>query len=262
MSDDIGLSDPLSTLRFFLEHTSSGRSERMEKGDPVPSAVKLPTSSEERIALPEPELLPDRQVNFLELVELRTTQRQFAEDPLTLQDLSYLLWCSQGVKTGLSDGGSMRNVPSAGARHPFETYLYLQRVEGLEPGFYQFLAFEHALSPCRELSDAEGAGKRFLSAFRTKAVAETSAAIFVWAAEADRMLYRFGTRGIRYLYLDAGHVCQNLYLAAETLRLGACALGAFDDATLNEALHLDGEDGEFAVYAAAVGRPQSSLWMD
>ena len=144
----------------------------------------------------------------------------------------------------------MRTVPSAGARHAFETYLYLQRVEGLAPGLYRFLPLEHALV---ELSLDSACLSAVPAAFKLPALVEQSAVTFLWAAVAARMEYLFGLRAYRYLFLDAGHVCQNLYLAAHTLQLGTCAIGSFDDQRINAALALDGE-AEFLNYAASVGK--------
>lgn len=245
--------DQQELLRQVLGQTRSLESARRKNGEPPP-AEKQPPEGAKLLPLPEPELLPDTQVNFLELIELRTTQRKYSGESLNLKELSYLLWCTQGVKMAMPNGGSRRNVPSAGARHAFETYLFVQRVDGLPAGFYRFLAFEHALLPLRELSATTDAREAFLSSFHSRPVVENSAVTFVWAAEPERMLYPYGARGIRYLYLDAGHVCENLYLAAESMRLGACALGAFEDEQLGTALGMDQANGEFAIYGAAVGK--------
>ncbi len=211
---------------------------------PYPTTAKL-------IALPEPELLPDQQVNFLELIELRSTIRTYnTEQELTKKELSYLLWCTQGVKMGLPGGGTMRTVPSAGARHAFETYLFLQRVEGIPAGIYRFLPLEHALLPVDITTTAM---YTVAESFKAVSLIRSSAVTFIWTAVLERMTYLFGNRAYRYLFLDAGHVCENLYLAAQNLRIGVCAIGAFYDDKLNTALHLDGKE-TFPVYAATVGK--------
>ena len=189
-------------------------------------------------------------MNFLELIELRSTVREYSGKDLSLKELSFLLWCTQGVKMGLPGGGTMRNVPSAGARHAFETYLYLKRVEGLEPGLYRFLPLEHALLLVDPAAERLGA---VADGFKAGAMVRNSAVTFIWTAELQRMEYMFGARAWRYLFLDAGHVCQNLYLAAQTRQIGVCAVGAFYDDKLNAALALDGTQ-RFAVYAATAGK--------
>ena len=204
------------------------------------------------ISMPEPGLLPDIQVNFLEMVELRASVRRYADKAVSLKELSFLLWCTQGVKMAMPSGATMRNVPSAGARHAFATYLLLQRIEGLEPGLYRFLPLEHALCPMRTGAEVI---KTFLPAFPAAPMVEASAATFLWCADYARMADKYGARSLRYLFLDAGHICQNLYLAAQALRLGVCAVGAFYDQVLNDALGMDGNN-DFAAYAATVGWPE------
>ena len=224
----------------------------MEGAEP-PAPEKAVSPGPKIIPLPEPELLPDMPVNFLEVIELRASVRQYSQVPLTIKELSYLLWCTQGVKMGLPKGASKRNVPSAGARHAFETYLFIQNVKGIKPGLYRYLAFEHALLPLRT---AEEMGEAFCACFRAQNMTKNNAVTFVWSAVPERMTYLFGSRAYRYLFLDAGHVCQNLYLAAQTVKIGVCALGAYEDDKLNEVLGLDGKN-EFAIYGATAGKLQA-----
>lgn len=210
---------------------------------PYPDGAKL-------IQLPEPDFLEDHQVSFLELMELRCTIREYADTPLTMKELSYLLWCTQGIKMVLPAGATKRTVPSAGARNALETYLYIDKVEGLEPGLYRFLAVEHALLPVK----LGGSVREWLApAFNKLNMYRNSAVTFIWTAVLERMEYYFGGRALQYIYIDAGHVCQNLYLAAYTIKTGVCAIGHFNDIELNQLLGLDGE-AEFAVYAAHVGK--------
>lgn len=221
------------------------------KGLPQPPIELSADDSIKRIHLPEPDLLEDKQVNFLELIELRTSVRQYHQTNLSLKDLSYLLWCTQGVKMVAPTGKStLRNVPSAGARHAFETYLLINQVEGVEAGLYRFLALEHALIA---VDVTEGIKDRLTAAFMNQKMIPTSSVSFIWTAMAERMTYAYGARAYRYLHLDAGHVCQNLYLAAQTIHYGTCAIAHFDDEKVNQCLKIDGED-QFAIYAASVGK--------
>lgn len=153
--------------RAFLKDTLniSPQDTPLKQGAPVPPPEKPVAPGTKVIALPEAELLPDQQVDFLEMIELRASVRSYKDEPITRKELAFLLWTTQGVKMPAAKGGSMRTVPSAGARHAFETYLYVQRVEGLAPGFYRYLAFEHLLLP---LHLDEAAGERFTSAFRAR----------------------------------------------------------------------------------------------
>lgn len=202
------------------------------------------------ISLPQPDSFPVMPVDFLAFVELRTSVREYSERPLTLEELSFLLWCTQGVKQVVPRSATFRTVPSAGARHALETYLLVNRVDGLEPGLYRFLALDHQLL---QLSTEPGWREALTTACLGQEMVGRSAVTFFWVAEAERMVWRYGERGYRYLLLDAGHACQNLYLSSEAVGCGCCAMAAFDDEDVNELLDLKAEE-RFVVYAAAVGK--------
>jgi SagB-type dehydrogenase family enzyme len=186
-------------------------------------------------------------------IESRRSLRTYAAFPLSLDELSFLLWCTQGVKPESTAKATLRTVPSAGARHAFETMLLINRVEGLEPGLYQYDAAGHGLIAWESPADISA---RLTEACANQSMVTDSAVSFLWVADRTRMAWRYGERGLRYLFLDAGHVCQNLHLAAESIAAGACAVGAFFDDDLNELLGLDGED-RFVVYMACVGKRES-----
>ncbi len=151
----------------------------------------------------------------------------------------------------MTDGPStLRTVPSAGARHALETYLMINHVENFEPGVMRYVASRHALLP---LAQNLQAATELADLCNHQKFVSQSAVTFLWIAVVDRMTWRSGPRGYRYLHLDAGHVCQNLYLAAEPINCGVCAIMSFDDTRLNAWLHLDGEN-QFVIYAASVGK--------
>ena len=151
---------------------------------------------------------------------------------------------------GLPGNVTRRTVPSAGSRHAFETYLYVKRVEGLQEGIYRFLALEHALVPVKLGADTNSLVQ---PAFTKLNMLNASAVTFMWAAHLERMTYMFGDRSYRYLFLDAGHVCQNLYLACEAIGAGTCAIAAYNQQSADQLLKVDG-DQEFVVYMAPVGK--------
>lgn len=239
-------------MKRFLRDTAWEKGKTaLEKPEGPPPPPEKPCPSGARVInLTEPGLLDDVPVNFLETVELRASVRRYNDEPLSFKEMSFLLWCTQGVKMGTPQGTTLRNVPSAGARHALETYLFIQRVEGLETGLYRFLALGNALLPIE--TGAEVADK-LLPCFMGQPMIRASAVTFLWAADFKRMAYRYGRRSARFVFLDAGHVCQNLYLAAQATGIGVCAVGAFYDEALNGALGLDGEN-EFVVYGATVGK--------
>ena len=183
-------------------------------------------------------------------VEQRRTIRGYAQSPLTIDETAYLLWLTQGVKKVSTRPSTARTVPSAGARHAFETILLANRVEGLTPGLYRYAAIEHALIP---LGGGAQTATVLRAACKDQPQLEACAAAFFWVAVVERMFWRYVERGYRYLHLDAGHVCQNLALGAEQLGCGICPIAAFDDEALNTALGLDGEE-QFVIYLATLGK--------
>ncbi len=202
------------------------------------------------IDLPAPDQVKVNNISLREAIEKRKSLRIFSDKPLKLEELSYLLWCTQGVKKVIPGSATFRTVPSAGARHCLETYLLINRVRDLPQGVYRFLAQAHKLI---EISTAPELSDRTTEACLGQDFVRTSATTFIWSAVAYRMTWRYGERGYRYMYLDAGHVCQNLYLSAEDIDCGVCAIGAFSDDELNRVMGFDGEK-QFAIYAAALGK--------
>jgi SagB-type dehydrogenase family enzyme len=229
------------------QHKEQGPSDQ-QQGKPAPP-LHLPCTGKP-YDLPAPSEGTTRSVDLRTLIETRASVRAYAQTPLTLPELSHLLWCSQGVKETHGRNASIRTVPSAGARHALETVVLANRVAGLPSGLYRFHAFEHKLF--RQEASADIAREITEACYGQTFVLE-SAATFLWIAVPYRMTWRYGERGYRYLHLDAGHVCQNLYLAAEAIDCGVCAVAAYDDDALNDLLRVDGKDA-FAIYLASVGR--------
>lgn len=235
----------------FMERTKYkyGLPSDQAQGLPHPSVELAFDHSGEFIDLPGPETWT-ADISLTRAIGQRISVRKYADTPLSLAELAYLLWCTQGVKSIQPHLVTFRTVPSAGARHAFETYLLVNNVEGLAPGLYKFLAVDFQLA---KLETVEQISDTITEACMRQKFVKKSAVTFIWTAAAYRMTYRYGQRGYRYLHLDAGHVCQNLYLAAEAIDSGVCAIAAFDDDSLNSALAIDG-DNQFAIYVAAVGK--------
>lgn len=222
------------------------------QGEPQP-ALELPYNVTGRVTdLPNPADLALDPVDLHALITDRTTVRRYAKTPITQLELSYLLWCTQGVKSVVGTARTYRTVPSAGARHAFETVLLINRVEDLSPGLYRYVASTQQLVT---ISLGDEHAEMITTHCMNQAQVRQSAVTFIWVAVVERMAWRYGQRGYRYLHLDAGHVCQNLYLAAEPIECGVCAIAAFDDDALNQALGLDGAD-QFAIYVATLGKKQ------
>lgn len=181
------------------------------------------------------------------LLKSRKSRRAFLAEPLSLQELSYLLWSCEGVRENKGKF-SFRTTPSGGARHPLDVYLFARRIEGLKPGLYRYLPLEHSLVLEREGDDSAALDDALMSQLRK------APCVVLWAAVPYRSEWRYGKAADKLVALDAGHSCQNLYLACEALGLGTCAIGAYDQKKLDDYLGLDGEE-MFAMYAAPVGKP-------
>lgn len=196
--------------------------------------------------------------NILELIASRESRRQYADQALTLTELSFLLHTTQGIRrfAGHKNPVTFRNVPSAGSRHSFETYLFINRVEGLEKGIYHYLPREHELELWDDRHDYE---TELTQALCGQFFAAAAPVVFVWAAIPYRMEWRYGQKAAKYILLDAGHLCENLYLACEAIGCGACAIGAYNQEDLDELLGFaPGPSGEqtyqCGVYLASVGK--------
>lgn len=196
--------------------------------------------------------------NILDLIEARESRRKYAEEPLTLLELSFLLHCTQGVRrfAGHRNPVTFRNVPSAGSRHTFETYLFANQVEGLKKAVYHYLPEHHQLELWEDREDYDEELNRALCG---QTFAASAPVLFVWASTPYRMEWRYGLKAAKYILVDAGHVCENLYLACEAIGCGTCAIGAYDQDCLDELLgFLPGPSGEqdyqCGVYLAPVGK--------
>ncbi|MFX1369699.1 MAG: SagB/ThcOx family dehydrogenase [Promethearchaeota archaeon] len=190
---------------------------------------------------------------FLDIVNSRKSRRKFTSDPLTLEELSFLLWSTQGVKNVLKSGrGVKRTVPSAGAKSPFETYLVINRVEGLEPGLYRYISFSHQLMYIKEIDNAEERMGEL--AYEQKFVG-TAPVIFYWTAVPYRTEWRYTILSHKFIAVDLGIVCQSLYMACEAINLGTVAIGYYNQNKLDTLFDLNTEE-EFVVLLAPVGRFQ------
>ena len=220
-----------------------------QKHLPQPPLCK-PARSDKRVALSRDFRAVLTQPDFLTILQQRASQRFYQDRPMTLEQLAFLLWATQGVKALRGNHyATLRTVPSGGARHAFETYLAVRLVEGLEPGVYHYLPLEHALEPVGPLEDPAG---QIIAAMHGQKWAGGCAVAFLYSFVPYRAEWRYGTSAHRVALIDAGHVGQNLYLACEAIGCGACAVAAIDQPVADRLCQLDGQE-EFILYAAAVG---------
>ncbi len=216
---------------------------------PQPPLVKAPITGH---ATPLPRNFNelDLKNDFITLLTERRSSRVYTQQPISMLQLSFLLWATQGIKSIRGKSyATLRTVPSGGARHPFETYLIVQHVDGLQPGAYHYLPMGHQLEFLHPVEDLPSAISLSLEG---QSWAAKASVIFYWSFVAYRCEWRYGIWAHRPALTDAGHVGQNLYLACTALGIGTCAIAAYDQAVCDSLFGLDGEE-EFTVYAAPVG---------
>ena len=220
-----------------------------------PPPIEKPFPDDARlIDLVLPDQLSVGRAPLLDVIRRRESRRKFMSEPLGFEELSFLLWATQGIRNVTDQDGrplrSYRTVPSGGGRHALETYLVISRVTGLAPGLYRYLPIEHKLLPLRKDHDL---ADRIAKASYEQTFIKDGAVIFIWTTIPYRAEWRYSIAAHKMILLDAGHVCQNLYLAAEAIGAGTCAIAAYRQKPLDELIGVDGED-EFVMYLAPVGR--------
>ncbi len=178
----------------------------------------------------------------------RRSQREFSPQPITFAELSQLLWATQGI-TARALGYDFRAVPSAGALYPIETYVVVNLVDELSPGLYHYDIKANQLSLLKE----GDFGPDLSSAALGQEMLEEASCIFIWTAIVARSKWKYRERAYRYIYMDAGHIGQNLYLAATALNLGCCTVGAFYDEEVDRLIGIEGRE-EISIYLGLVGR--------
>ncbi|MFP4345508.1 MAG: SagB/ThcOx family dehydrogenase [Anaerolineales bacterium] len=224
------------------------------RGKPHPPLQRPYPEAAPLISLvPMDELSLDLSTTVADAIAHRQSVRRYADEELTLEELSFLLWSTQGVRYVHPSGRALfRTVPSAGARHPFETYLVIRRVADLAVGLYRYLSLGHQLSLIRTAPDLP---EKAAAACHRQSFVADAAVTFFWTAVPYRTEWRYGEAAAKLVALDAGHVCENLYLAAAAVGCGACAIAAYNQSLVDDLLGVDGEE-EFAIYVAPVGKQE------
>ena len=255
----------LETYHRFLKTMMKDLEEKHEKpeepdrsrGVPAPPAEKPFPEDAALIDLTAPDQLAFGRMPVAQAIRQRRSRRQYSQEPLSLDELSFLLWATQGVQKSYRDGFGLRSVPAGPPRHPFETYLLVHRVTGLEPGLYRYLPLEHRL--CLLFLDA-GLAERSIDACGGNRMVRRSAVTFVWTTIPYRKHWWYGVsldqHGAKGIAIEAGHVCQNLYLACEAIGAGTVAVGGYHQSKMDALLGIDGQE-EFAVYVSPVGKVKS-----
>jgi SagB-type dehydrogenase family enzyme len=205
-----------------------------------------------RIVLPPPKM--DEGPSIWNVMSKRKSVRAYTNDSLSIEELSQLLWATQGVRetiTGPYVEFKLRTAPSAGGLYPIETYIYANRIKDLEKGIYHYVIGDHQLEFIRS-----GDFSRELQAGALdQKIAQQAAVVFIWSAVFKRSKWKYLQRAYRYIFLDAGHIAQNLALAAEALDCGSCQIGALYDDEMNSLLGVDGIS-ESVIYLSSVAKPR------
>jgi|UniRef100_A0A7C5ALE5 SagB-type dehydrogenase family enzyme len=225
-------------------YSRAGLGEPRRSYPPAPPFKDYPQAAQ-RLPI-RPEMEPPT-ANLWETLARRRSLRTYHERHLTREELAALVWAAQGV-TLASRSYLLRTAPSAGALYPVETYLAVHKVEEVTPGIWHLNLPDFALELLKEEDTRRalvqaGLGQKFLG---------EAAVVFIWTGILNRARWKYRERAIRYIFLDAGHICQNLMLAATALNLGCCPVGAFFDEEVEALVGADGQE-EVALYLAAVG---------
>ncbi len=196
-----------------------------------------------------PSLQTENPMTLDEALNERKSVRRFRPEPISLAQLSYLIWASTGIQR-TEQGYEFRTAPSAGALYPIETYIIANAVRDLEPGLYHYVVRNHEL----ERLCSEDMRRPIVAAALGQQMCAEAPAVVLWTALFARSKWKYAQRAYRYIYLDAGHIAENLALAAVSLGLGTCPIGALFDDEVNKLLGVDGIE-ESIVYMSVVGLP-------
>ncbi|WP_074365036.1 SagB/ThcOx family dehydrogenase [Clostridium sp. N3C] len=222
---------------------------------PQPSMSKTYIEDEKVIDLPQMRREVITKYDLYDCINDRRSVRVYSGEYITLDELSYMLWATQGIKCIIGDDiGTLKNDSNNDTVYSFETYLLINRVEGLEKGVYKYLPLRHSLYLIYPLDNIESVidqatpDKPYIPHFADKA-----AIFFAWTYISYRSEYKYDIIAHKNLPFDVGHICQNLYIAGESVNCGTCVIGNYNQQYINKVLQLDGEE-EFVIYLAAVGK--------
>ena len=200
---------------------------------------------------------------YTELLDIRRSVRVYDDNaPMTKNQLAFLLWSTQGIaEVRGEEYCTLRPVPSGGARHPFETYFFANNVEGLQPGIYHYLPYEHIGEKHVSIEFIGGLydhKKEITKMLAMQKWASNASVIIYLTCVAYRAEWRYNSMAHRVALIDLGHAGQNLMLSAAAMGLGSCCIAAYDQKLCDKALGVDGYE-EYTVYACTVGKARQDL---
>ncbi len=241
-------------LKGFMGDWDDLVSDQERKLPPPPIQKEYPEGAELIDLVPADEITVG-DASLRKMIGQRRSRRKYTDEYLTNEELSFLLWSTQGIqKIVMRDDGRvryhLRTVPSGGARHPFETYLLINKVEGIKPGIYRYIPVKHKLLFVRT---GEGLVDEMNEICYNQKFVGNSAVVFIWATIPYRTEWRYSKVAHKDIAMEAGHICQNLYLAAESIGGGACAILGYDQASIDQFVGVDGKE-EFVIYLSPAGK--------
>lgn len=265
MSNDIrneGLWEEIDVKRGFMKcsdftlHTMGSSDQQKELPQPPLSAaakgglIKLPVDFDGVVTHSQ----------YPDLLDMRRSERAYDRAAsMSQEQLAFLLWSTQGVqKIRGRNYCTLRPVPSGGARHPFETYIFVRNVDGLRPGIYHYLPLENVGEKrvsIEFVGDFDNYDERMSAMLADQKWACDAPVVIFYTCVAYRAEWRYSHMAHRVVLIDLGHVGQNLMLSASAMGLGSCCMAAYAQGLCDDALGLDGYE-EYTVYACSVGKPR------
>ena len=191
--------------------------------------------------LPNPKKISDLSIE--EAISIRRTKRDFGKGLISIESLGQLLWAGQGIT---DPGKTKRAAPSAGAIYPFKIYLSVRNIKDLKEGIYKYLPQEHVL----KLINEKEAGDIKRATFEQSFIEKAGVNLFL-VADYEKITETYGSRGVRYVHIEAGHIAQNICLQAESLSLNTVLVGSFDDEKMANIFELEKEK---LVYILSIGK--------
>ncbi len=218
---------------------------------PPPIEKPVPEGNLEIIDLPDfTDFMQRKDRPLLEAINSRRSHRVYKSSPITMEELSLMLYTTQGIQKVINPAVALRTVPSAGCRHALETYLCVLNVSGLKQAIYRYLPMSHRLLKVKEVDLLR---RLIVDSTLGQTFTGNAAVVFIWTTIPYRMEWRYGIASHKVIALDAGHVCQNLYLSAHIVDCGVCAIAAYDQDKMDNLIGVDGRE-EFTIYLASVGK--------
>jgi len=195
------------------------------------------------ITLPAPMIQSSTSIE--KAIKERRSVRSYKNIPLSIEEISQLLWAGQGITDPIS---KYRSYPSAGALYPLELYIVINKAKSIEKGFYKYDPNKHALIKITERNITD----EITQAALNQEFIKESAIIFIYTAITSKTTSRYGERGLRYIYMEAGHAAQNIYLQSVSLKIGVVVIGAFKDQEIKKIMNL--KEDEIPLYIIPAGK--------